>query len=97
LTSAPWRPAAAQPAHADILAAGVHDDRPRRIGDQLPEAFERAGVRSERVDQIKPLGRCDLNQTEVRMIRVLADKLGVEAERRTGRDVIAARGQLVGV
>ena len=78
-----------QPAQPHLFAAGVNDDQVLRIDHQTPKGIER--THHQRIDEIKTLRRGDLHQTEMRMVGIFADKLGIEAEAAAGSQLRSRR------
>ena len=91
----PWHFPGPKPAQSDFFPPRVDDYLHGRIDDELPESIKRPD--GERVDQEELLESGDLDQTETRMVTILADEFRVEAEAAAGRQVFAAGRELLGL
>ena len=77
-----------------LFPAGVDDYFVFGIRDDFPEAIQRAN--RERIDEIESVRGRHLNETKVRMVTVLANKLGIETKAAALREMIHAGSQLLG-
>jgi hypothetical protein len=67
----------------NLLAASMHDHESSGIDYQFPKIRQRPGRQG--VDQDQPIFGRYLHQTQVGMVTILADKLGVETQPFTAR------------
>src|SRR5579884_1677098 len=63
----------------------MNDDHTGRIDDELPESIERSS--RQWIDEVETIRRRNLHQTQARMVGILADKLCIEAETGTFRQL----------
>jgi len=79
------RLAAAKLTHSHFFPTGMDDRNSRRVRHNVPKWSE--GTHRERIDDVKPIGRGDLDQAQARVKRILANEFGVKAELRTPRQM----------
>jgi hypothetical protein len=85
-----WGFPGSEEAKPDIFTAGVDNNRPGRVGHDLPEPIERTA--RERVNHEQVIGGCDLDQAEFGAVGILPDKFGVKPENGRPGEVVEATG-----